>query len=159
MLNLIKPVGFFIVVIIIFVCGCSKSSDPGKPSSLQSEGKKIVVISPDEYNSTDLPFETIGLSMRMNKGDVYSETFENGSVKVKYPDVKCSDVSLKALQLNGQDITLMSPSVTSDCMIKTKDYGNVRIGVNPLRFYLTAKQESIFHDLLVLSRINTSLGH
>jgi hypothetical protein len=69
----------------------------------------------------------------------------------------CSDVSIKALTLGSHDIPLKSTSVTSACMIETKDYGNLMLTINHGTFQCsiltTPKQEKDFKKLLARSPI------
>lgn len=92
----------------------------------------------DAYKATDLPFHTQGLMIE--KGGGYSEPAKDGGVKAT-----CNGISLTSLSLWAQEITLKSTAVTPECMIQTKDYGDLRLKMNTAAFsarlLVTQKQE------------------
>ncbi len=98
-----------------------------------------------EYAVTDLPFS---MELAVKKGGEYSETVgENGAVKPN-----CSGISLNnGLRLGDRQIPLKSPALTSDCMIETKDYGNLLVKINSATYtssiLVTPKQERLFKNL------------
>lgn len=98
----------------------------------------------EEYKSTDLPFKAADLVLE--KGGVCSEKVEKDGVKPY-----CSGISLKSLTLGDSEIPLKSTAVTSDCMIETRDYGNLRIKINFATYsysiHVTPKQEKLFKKL------------
>ena len=98
----------------------------------------------DAYKETDLPFQTAGLMVA--KGGGYSETAKDGGV-----NGTCNGVSLTSLSLWAQEITLKSTAVTPECMIQTKDYGDLRVKMNTAAFsarlLVTQKQQEDFKKL------------
>lgn len=63
----------------------------------------------------------------------------------------CTKLSLKSLTLGKRQISLKSNAVTSDCLIETKDHGNLRLKINMASFsysvLVTPAQEEAFKKL------------
>lgn len=101
-----------------------------------------------EYKPTDLPFETIGLTINKDGGYSTSVEYKDGVKNVSKPI--CTKITIQGLKLKGIDILLKSNNITSDCMIETKDYGNLMISSsNSLSFNIlvTQEQEELFKKL------------
>jgi SH3-like domain-containing protein len=102
----------------------------------------------EEYKATDLPFKAADLVIE--KGGGYSETVVKDGEELKLKPM-CSGISLNALFLGDREIPLQSTKVTSDAMIVTKDYGNLRIKINMATFsysiLVTPKQEELLRKL------------
>ena len=102
-----------------------------------------------EYKPTDLPFETIGLTVNKDGGYTTSVEYKNGVKHVSNPI--CSKITIQGLKLKGIDILLKSKTITSDCMIETKDFGNLMIspsGSLSFNILVTQEQEESFKKLL-----------
>ncbi len=103
----------------------------------------------EEYKETDLPFNVVDLMIE--KGGNYSEKVENDGVRLS-----CSGISLKALKLGDHEIPLKSTAVTSDCLIKTKNYGNLQIKISFVRhsysIFVTPKQEKQLKKLALMKQ-------
>jgi penicillin amidase len=104
-------------------------------------------VNTEEYKETDLPFNSIDV-----KAGGYRERVEENHTIV----ATCSGFSLAALRLGDRDIPLKANAVSSQCMIETKDYGNLRLKMNTatLSAYIlvTPKQEELFRKLLPATR-------
>ncbi len=102
------------------------------------------ILLAEEYKATDLPFKATDLVIE--KGGGYSEKAEKDGVKPS-----CSGISLKGLSLGDREIPLKSTAVMSDCMIETRDYGNLRLKINFVTYsysiLVTPKQEELFKEL------------
>jgi hypothetical protein len=99
-----------------------------------------------KVNPTNLPFDTV--DMVITQGGGYMESVgSDGEVKPS-----CSGISLKALHLGDHDIPLKSNDITPDCMIETRDYGDLRIKMNTTTFsvsiLVTPRQERQFSCLI-----------
>ena len=97
-----------------------------------------------DFKRTDLPLDA---DVRLEKGGVYSETMTKDGLR---PD--CSGISINSLILEGHEIALKANTVTSNCLIETKDYGELLLKINQVAhsydILVTPKQEEQFKELV-----------
>ena len=101
------------------------------------------------YKVTDLPFSRL-LFFSKRETFVQKSAMDAISGKIIWVPL-CSGISLAgSLSLSGIEIPLKSTALTSDCMIKTRDYGDLLIGLTDRGYNIlvTSKQEEFFKKLL-----------
>jgi hypothetical protein len=100
----------------------------------------------EEYRATDLPFQA---EFVLKKGGGFQDAVTaDGTIKSS-----CFNVALQnGLNLGNQSIPLKSTDLTTECMIETKDYGDLQVKFNSATYsssvLVKPSQEKLFKKLV-----------
>lgn len=102
-------------------------------------------LAQEEYKPTDLPFKAL---FELGEGGINTTAVKDHTVKTT-----CSlSLTKEGLRLGNHQIPLKSNVLTRDCMIETKDYGNLWFKISGGSFggsiLVTPTQEKLFRSLL-----------
>lgn len=134
----------------LLVCCCVMPFAVGCKSGNSSVGtgseNSTAALAIEEYQATDLPFQA---EFVLKKGGGFQDEVTAGG-KIK---TSCFDVALKnGLSLGNHGIPLKSTDLTTDCIIQTKDYGDLQVKFNSATYsssvLVKPSQEKLFRKLV-----------
>jgi len=98
----------------------------------------------NDRKPTGLAFKT---EISMSKGGVYRMEVRKGPSGLAWEPVCGGRIVVEKFLYGTEAVPLKSTELTQDCMVQTKDYGNIQLKMQPLggsEILLTSKQEEAF---------------